>query len=67
MPRRDGTGPMGAGSMTGRGLGPCADPELLVKAAVLGLGLGIGLTCRHRYGNRIRSNRRSFSRRGGII
>jgi hypothetical protein len=23
MPRRDGTGPMGAGSMTGRGLGIC--------------------------------------------
>ncbi|NLY09691.1 MAG: DUF5320 domain-containing protein, partial [Tissierellia bacterium] len=23
MPRRDGTGPMGAGSMTGRGFGLC--------------------------------------------
>ncbi|MBD3360477.1 hypothetical protein GF366_01600 [Candidatus Peregrinibacteria bacterium] len=23
MPRRDGTGPMGAGPMTGRGFGPC--------------------------------------------
>ena len=23
MPRRDGTGPMGAGSMTGKGLGVC--------------------------------------------
>ncbi|MFW6104842.1 MAG: DUF5320 domain-containing protein [Candidatus Bipolaricaulota bacterium] len=23
MPRRDGTGPTGAGSMTGRGMGPC--------------------------------------------
>ena len=23
MPRMDGTGPMGAGPMTGRGLGPC--------------------------------------------
>lgn len=25
MPRGDGTGPMGLGPMTGRGLGPCAD------------------------------------------
>ncbi|MEN6340312.1 MAG: DUF5320 domain-containing protein [Clostridiaceae bacterium] len=25
MPARDGTGPMGAGSMTGRGLGGCAN------------------------------------------
>jgi len=25
MPRRDGTGPNGAGSMTGRGLGNCTD------------------------------------------
>lgn len=23
MPRQDGTGPMGQGSMTGRGMGPC--------------------------------------------
>ena len=33
MPRRDGTGPIGAGSMTGRGLGFCT-----------GRGLGRGYT-----------------------
>ncbi|MDD2427065.1 MAG: DUF5320 domain-containing protein [Eubacteriales bacterium] len=27
MPRLDGTGPMGFGSMTGRGFGPCADEK----------------------------------------
>ncbi len=36
MPRRDGTGPMGAGSMTGRGLGVCT-------GANAGLGMGLGL------------------------
>lgn len=38
MPRRDGTGPMGMGSMTGRGLGVCAG----VNAPVYGGGLGRG-------------------------
>ncbi|MFW6047410.1 MAG: DUF5320 domain-containing protein [Candidatus Woesearchaeota archaeon] len=27
MPRRDGTGPEGYGSMTGRGLGKCSDQQ----------------------------------------
>ncbi|MDD4564473.1 MAG: DUF5320 domain-containing protein [Eubacteriales bacterium] len=42
MPRRDGTGPMGAGSRTGRGLGLCAD----VNAVRYGIGFGMGLACR---------------------
>lgn len=33
MPGRDGTGPMGQGRLTGRGLGPCGR----------GLGRGVGL------------------------
>lgn len=37
MPRRDGTGPMGAGAMTGRGFGLCAG-----GTAVRGLGFGCG-------------------------
>ena len=40
MPRRDGTGPMGAGSMTGRGLGLCTG------ANTVRYGAGIGLGCR---------------------
>ena len=45
MPGRDGTGPLGAGSMTGRGLGICAG----VNAARYGVGVGrgLGLACRH--------------------
>ena len=39
MPRRDGTGPMGFGPMTGRGLGFCN----LANVSRLGLGLGFGL------------------------
>ena len=43
MPRMDGTGPMGAGSMTGRGLGPCGTNAVKYGA---GMGLGTGLACR---------------------
>ncbi|MFA7673761.1 MAG: DUF5320 domain-containing protein [Clostridia bacterium] len=42
MPRRDGTGPMGAGSMTGRRLGTCANPDKAGNGAGLGQGLGRG-------------------------
>ncbi len=34
MPRRDGTGPMGAGPATGRGFGPCTGYS--------GMGTGVG-------------------------
>lgn len=40
MPRRDGTGPMGLGTMTGRGFGICAD----------GTGKGLGFKHRGSYG-----------------
>lgn len=39
MPRGDGTGPLGRGAMTGRGLGPCAG------APGAGAGFGMG-ACR---------------------
>ena len=50
MPRRDGTGPMGAGSMTGRGLGSCTGANAVTYSAGLGLGLGLGLACRRGFG-----------------
>lgn len=42
MPGRDGTGPMGRGPFTGRGMGGC------IARGVLGAGLaiGLGLGCR---------------------
>ncbi len=40
MPGRDGTGQMGAGSMTGRGMGLCAGG---VPGYGAGRGLGLGL------------------------
>ncbi len=56
MPFRDGTGPMGEGPMTGRGLGPCSgNPSPFVpgrggffgrgrgRGRGFGLGLGLGL------------------------
>lgn len=52
MPGRNGTGPMGAGAMTGRGLGPCAGTGKPVKGA--GLGLGLGMACRRGFGRGFR-------------
>lgn len=51
MPRRDGSGPSGAGAMTGRGLGLCTDKNVTRSGAglrtglrcCLGLGIGLGL------------------------
>ena len=45
MPRGDGTGPAGAGSMSGRGAGYCAGfgtPGFVNRGAGLGRGLGRG-------------------------
>ncbi|MFZ5974915.1 MAG: DUF5320 domain-containing protein [Bacillota bacterium] len=42
MPGRDGTGPKGHGSMTGRGLGYCAAGQNAQNGNGLGLGLGRG-------------------------
>lgn len=54
MPGRDGGGPLGAGPLTGRGLGPCAGNRLKYAAGAgagigLGLGLGLGLGRRRRF------------------
>lgn len=48
MPRRDRTGPMGVGAMTGRDLGLCTNASG-IKCGV-GLGLGLGFACRHGFG-----------------
>ncbi len=50
MPRRNGTGPMGAGSMTGRGLGLCTGANTVKYGAGLGMGLGLGFACRRGFG-----------------
>ena len=44
MPRRDGTGPMGTGSMTGRGLGLCGGVRAGKSDA--GVERGAGFACR---------------------
>lgn len=58
MPRRDGTGPMGHGKMTGRGLGFCSGID--ASASGFGtvrnfsrgqkFGLGLGYGCRKGFG-----------------
>jgi len=40
MPGRDGTGPAGLGSMTGRGLGPCNGTGETYRGAGYGTGTG---------------------------
>ncbi|WP_066497678.1 DUF5320 domain-containing protein [Abyssisolibacter fermentans] len=47
MPGRDGTGPCGEGSLTGRGLGICEAKEGDIKD-LRGLGRGLGFGCRRR-------------------
>ncbi len=50
MPGRNGTGPMGAGSMTGRGLGICRDANPVNYGAGPGMGFGRGQACRRGFG-----------------
>jgi len=59
MPGRDGTGPLGAGSMTGRGVGSCTGANAVQYGSGLGLGLGLGLACRRGFG-------RGFGRRFAV-
>lgn len=42
MPRRDGTGPMGMGAMTGRGIGVCTGVNVPVYGGWVGRGCGRG-------------------------
>lgn len=46
MPNRDGTGPMGQGAFTGRGLGECVSGSRPIYGRGLGLGFGRGSNCR---------------------
>ncbi|MPM60777.1 hypothetical protein SDC9_107631 [bioreactor metagenome] len=53
MPRRDKTGPVGAGPLTGCGMGPCLDTSVRCGAG-FGPGCGRGLACRQGLGRGIR-------------
>ncbi|NLY90837.1 MAG: DUF5320 domain-containing protein [Firmicutes bacterium] len=50
MPGRDGTGPLGAGPLTGGGFGWCADARGLGYGAGCGVGFGRGFACRRGFG-----------------
>ena len=50
MPGRNGTGPMGTGAMTGRGLGSCAGMGISGKST----GLRRGMACRRGFGRGFR-------------
>jgi len=43
MPKRDGTGPIGMGPRTGRGMGRCSSEAKHGLGIALGIGLGLGL------------------------
>ncbi|MBN2604703.1 MAG: DUF5320 domain-containing protein [Bacilli bacterium] len=42
MPRRDGTGPAGAGAMSGRGMGNCTTKAFASNVTGRGIGIGRG-------------------------
>ena len=56
MPRVDGSGPIGRGPMTGRGLGPCTGANAYKYGAGFGPGFGagfgpgVGFGCRRGFG-----------------
>ena len=50
MPGRNGTGPMKAGPMTGRGLGVCTGANAVGYGSGRGMGFGRGLACRRGFG-----------------
>ena len=54
MPRGDGTGPMGRGSMTGRGMGYCVRAFESGEASYIGGGIRRG--SRRWFGKRMHSN-----------
>lgn len=50
MPGRDGTGPMGYGTLTGRGFGRCPGANAVPYGAGFGLGLRRGFGCMRGFG-----------------
>lgn len=54
MPRRAGSGPMGAGSMTGRGAGACTGSTAVKYEAGLEMGLGLGFAGKRGFGRGLR-------------
>ena len=50
MPARNGTGPMGLGAATGRGLGGCIDNKAVMNNGFMGLGRRQGRGCGSRLG-----------------
>ena len=68
MPRGDGTGPWGQGSMTGRGLGYCAGSNTpgYTKGPGMGLGRGFGGGRGMAYGRGVGWGRGGGRRFGGL-
>lgn len=65
MPRRDGTGPTGVGSMTGRGLGLCTGANAIRHGA--GFGMGLKLACRRGFGRGFAVNQTSSKTRKELL
>ena len=59
MPGKDGTGPTGAGPMTGRALGLCTDTEETKRGFFRGRGLGLGLGRGRGFGRRFAARQAS--------
>ena len=62
MPGRNGTGPVGAGALTGRGLGSCGRGSAIGTVVGVGAAIGYGMyKGRRRAGFNGRGNRQGFS------
>jgi uncharacterized protein DUF5320 len=75
MPRRDGTGPMGQGAITGRGLGFCTRVNVGRYGVRsfgrgykrgLGLGMGLGFACRRGFGRYFRGQFSGLTDKEGL-
>ena len=64
MPRRDGTGPLGQGAMTGIGLGLCTNSNNQTYGYGRGFGLSRGNNCRR---NTMQTNRNSLTEQKKIL
>ncbi len=67
MPRMDGTGPMGEGPKTGRGMGSCdgeAGPRFGIGRR---MGRGFGFNCRRGFGRGLGLNRTSSMTRKELL
>jgi len=67
MPKKDGTGPMGLGTKTGRGLGICNEDNTKTDFAFQGIRAGRGRKCRSGFGCGFGAERYSAENKKNVL